>query len=99
MNSKNTEKAKCLLCDKFAAVRGLCRSHYETYRKNRELAEDQEAFEREAVARGLIVAEDKRKASNPFAELREELEAKAGESVAAEVKESYRQNTKKKPKP
>lgn len=97
MNKNNQDK--CLLCDKLASVRGLCRSHYETYRTNKALAKDKDSFEREAVARNMIAAEDKRKASNPFAALREELEDTSGKAIAAETSESYKKTTKKKPKP
>jgi hypothetical protein len=92
-------KPKCLLCDRSAAVRGLCRTHYEIFRKSKQLSKDPAEYERIAIERKLISAEDKRKASNPFEDLRLEIDSEIEpKKIAAEVRESYTKSSRK-PKP
>lgn len=89
MPAKQPKPINCLLCQRPAAVRGLCRSHYETYRKAKNAAPDQEVFEYRAIEQGIISAEDKRLAKNPFADLLAQLQSE----FAAESKETYKKNS------
>lgn len=89
-------KQKCLVCDRPAVSRGLCRSHYEIFRKSKQLSKDPAAYEAEAIRRKLVSAEDKRKAKNPFEDLRNELDSP---QVAAESQENYTKAPKRKEKP
>lgn len=78
------QKTKCLVCERPAVSRGLCRSHYEIFRKSKQLSKDPDAYEAEAIRRNLVSAEDKRKAKNPFENLRNEMD------TASEIPETYK---------
>jgi len=96
--SESKPKLKCLLpdCDRAAISRGLCKSHYEIFRKSKQLAKDPEGYERIAIERKLISADDKRKATNPFEALRLEMDSETEpKKIAAEVRESYKKSSRK----
>lgn len=94
MNQIKT-KPKCILCDRSAVSRGLCKSHYEIFRKSKQLAKDPAEFERIAIERKLISADDKRRASNPFEDLRLEIDSEIEpKKIAAEVRESYTKSSR-----
>ena len=82
------EKAKCLVCDRPAVIRGLCKSHYEIFRRTKKSSKDPEEFEARAIAKKLISPEDRRMAKNPFEDLLNEM--------AAEEQESFEVTNRKK---
>jgi hypothetical protein len=69
MNAIQNTKTTCLLCDKPVSRRGLCKGHYQKFHRAKFKAIaagiDVEAFEADAIARGVILP-DGREAANEF---------------------------------
>lgn len=69
------QKSKCLVCDRPAVIRGLCKSHYEIFRRTKKASKDPVEFEARAIQKNLISPDDKRLASNPYEQLLNEMAA------------------------